>query len=429
MRALTLGTSFTASATAFTKKPIKPSRMPCFFSNKSLYLARASMTADMSTSLNVVSSAAVFCASFRRCAIVWRRRVIFTRSSWRSPAWAFATGWGAGVPAALGSAAGARASGSWTGPPCCAWAAARTSSLVRRPSLPVPLILLGSTWCSSTARRTAGESVVIASPSPLGAGSGACSVPRSCGFSPAPAGLVVASAASLAGDEAGGASAAAAVTFSSMRAMTAPTATVSPSLTSVSLSTPADGDGTSTLTLSVSSVAMGSSAATASPGFFSHCASVPSVIDSPSAGTATSVAMAVLLLGGDGRALDAAAMAKSRSNQVRLLRGVAFGQARCGRSRGLAARIDRPHAREPGVREAPLQQVLDEEPGAVVLRLFLRPDQSLELRHGPQALHQGLRRKRIELLDPDDLGTRVAVRVASVHQLVSKLAGAQYQPL
>ena len=30
------GTSSAASATAFTKKPMKPRRMPCFFSNKSL---------------------------------------------------------------------------------------------------------------------------------------------------------------------------------------------------------------------------------------------------------------------------------------------------------------------------------------------------------------------------------------------------------
>src|SRR5215213_5510822 len=35
----------------------------------------------MSTSLKVVSMAAVFCASFRRRAMVWRSRVIFTRSS------------------------------------------------------------------------------------------------------------------------------------------------------------------------------------------------------------------------------------------------------------------------------------------------------------------------------------------------------------
>ena len=108
--------------------------------------------------------------------------------------------------------------------------------------------------------------------------------------------------------------------------MTAPTSTVSPSFASASVRTPAIGEGTSTLTLSVSRLAIGSSAATASPGFFSHWASVPSVIDSPSAGTETSVAMMVLLLCGDGRVLGAAAMAKSGGNQVRLLGGVALGE-------------------------------------------------------------------------------------------------------
>ena len=39
------------------------------------------MMALMSTSLNVVSMAAVFCASLRRRAMVWRRRVMRTRSS------------------------------------------------------------------------------------------------------------------------------------------------------------------------------------------------------------------------------------------------------------------------------------------------------------------------------------------------------------
>ena len=89
---------------------------------------------------------------------------------------------------------------------------------------------------------------------------------------------------------AGGAGAAAAFPLSSTRAITAPTATVSPALTSCSASTPATGEVTSTLTLSVSSSAIPSSAATASPGFLSQLASVPSVIDSPSGGTSTSVA-------------------------------------------------------------------------------------------------------------------------------------------
>jgi hypothetical protein len=58
-----------ACVQAFTKNDMKPSFTPCFFSNPSLYFLRRSMTAVMSTSLKVVSMAAVFCASFRRLAM------------------------------------------------------------------------------------------------------------------------------------------------------------------------------------------------------------------------------------------------------------------------------------------------------------------------------------------------------------------------
>ncbi len=61
---------------------MKPSFTPCFFSNTLLVLvAQAPSPAVMSTSLKVVSMAAVFWASFRRRAMVWRRRVMRTRSS------------------------------------------------------------------------------------------------------------------------------------------------------------------------------------------------------------------------------------------------------------------------------------------------------------------------------------------------------------
>ena len=53
---------------------MKPSRTPCFFSKLSLYSARSAITSLMSTSLKVVSWAAVFCDSFRRSAMVLRRR-------------------------------------------------------------------------------------------------------------------------------------------------------------------------------------------------------------------------------------------------------------------------------------------------------------------------------------------------------------------
>src|SRR5438477_126429 len=66
---------------ALTKNDMKPSRAPCFFSKSSLSRSRSAMTLVMSTSLKVVSMAAVFCASFRRLAMVRRSRGRFCRGS------------------------------------------------------------------------------------------------------------------------------------------------------------------------------------------------------------------------------------------------------------------------------------------------------------------------------------------------------------
>src|SRR5437588_740867 len=66
--------SFNACTQALVKKPINPSLEPCFFSNTSLYCARIAMMWLMSTSLKVVSIAAVFCTSLSRRAMVWRSR-------------------------------------------------------------------------------------------------------------------------------------------------------------------------------------------------------------------------------------------------------------------------------------------------------------------------------------------------------------------
>src|ERR1044071_1173152 len=97
--AFTAGTSFSACTTAFVKNDMKPSFSPCFFTKSSWYLARRPMTADMSTSLNVVSIAASCCAATRRCAIFARSGVILRRV-WREP------GAGAGAVAGLGAGEG-----------------------------------------------------------------------------------------------------------------------------------------------------------------------------------------------------------------------------------------------------------------------------------------------------------------------------------
>jgi hypothetical protein len=81
--ALTLGNCFRASTAAFTKKDMKPSLIEYFFTNASWYCSRSSLTAVMSTSLKVVSSAAVCWASTRRSAMRRRSVVIGTISSWR----------------------------------------------------------------------------------------------------------------------------------------------------------------------------------------------------------------------------------------------------------------------------------------------------------------------------------------------------------
>jgi hypothetical protein len=60
-----------------------PRPTPNSFLNDSLRRSRSAITADMSTSLKVVSIAAVCCASTSRRAIVWRRFVMRTRSSLR----------------------------------------------------------------------------------------------------------------------------------------------------------------------------------------------------------------------------------------------------------------------------------------------------------------------------------------------------------
>ncbi len=120
-------------------------------------------------------------------------------------------------------------------------------------------------------------------------------------------------------------------------------------------------------------------------------------------------------------------MAQSPGDQGRLLGSVPLGKAGGGRRGGVAAGILRAHAGKASFREARLEQRLDEEPCAVVLRFFLGPDHVLKLRHGPQALYQWLRGERVELLDAQDFDAKVAGLVARLHQLISELARAQHQ--
>src|SRR5450432_367277 len=202
--------------------------------------------------------------------MVWRSRVIFTRSSRAASAgegartWTAAAGWLTGV--------GADAAFS---------IAASMSPLVTRPSLPEPGTVAASNPLSAESLRTDGASgasaggtlwVVLAdaaADAAAAAGSGDGGAPAFAGTA---AGLAAAPAAP-----------------SLICPSKAPTATVSPSLAMISPSVPAEGAGTSIVTLSVSSSTKGSSTATASPAFLNQRPMVASVTDSPSVGTRISV--------------------------------------------------------------------------------------------------------------------------------------------
>src|SRR4051812_48728976 len=248
---------------ALTKNDMKPSRAPCFFSNSSFSRSRSAMTPLMSTSLKVVSMAAVFCASFRRLAMVRRSRVMRTLSS-RSAR-------GRGPAGTAGLAAGA------------GWAeiddsAAITSALVARPSLPLGWIAAAATPLSSASLRVAGPDAARLAPDGGGGGDDGAGA----GGADAALGAAVGTAAGFATTPDAPAS---------IWQSTPPTWTVAPSATARSTTVPADMAFTSTVTLSVSSSHKGWSTVTASPALTSHLETVASVTDSPSAGTLISRAM------------------------------------------------------------------------------------------------------------------------------------------
>src|SRR3954462_8938237 len=149
------------------------------------------------------------------------------------------------------------------------------SPLVTRPSFPEPGTVAASIPLSAEILRTDGASGASAAGALGGAGGGGG----------AGAAEALAGAAGLA---------AAPAAPSLICPSSAPTATVSPSLATISPSVPADGAGTSIVTLSVSSSTNGSSTATASPAFLNQRPIVASVTDSPSVGTRISVMICFL---------------------------------------------------------------------------------------------------------------------------------------
>src|SRR5262245_49177437 len=341
------------------------------------------MTALMSTSLKVVSMAAVSCASLRRLAIVWRSRDMRTRSS------------RAASPEATGAPGGGGAL-SFRARVRSASAAFATSSLSTCPRRPEPITSPVPRSDSTRSLRAAGEGGISSMPiSWRGLGS------RSSFLGS------VGGAGTLTGAAAAGIAAP-----SPIVPRTAPTATVSPDFTAISARTPDAGAGTSTVTLSVSSSTRGSSAATASPACLNHWPTVASTTDSPKLGTLISVAIG-----------PSFRLAKRLFEQPLQLMHMLFHQARRCRRR----------ARPPGIADAlvaradmvehPFEVRLDEAPGAHVLRLLLAP-YHLSVLEAAKLMDQGAGGEGIKLLDSEQIDVVQPALLALIVEIVIDLAGA-----
>src|SRR5438067_2738287 len=279
MRPLTTGTALSASTHALTKNDIRPSLIPFFFVNSSCLFRRNSCTALMSHSLNVVRIAAVCCAITSCCAILRRNGDIFFRMNRPSP----------DGSTSIGDGAAALLTASPTGlvlpRPSTA---ANTSALVRRPSWPVPEIFAGASLSSSTRRRTAGERGFSFSGGAFSLCSTVFSAASGCfSFS---SGAFFFSGGFSAFFSSGTFFSSGRCFESSIVATTSPIFTSWPSGTLVS-STPALSATISVETLSVSSVKRISPSFTNSPDFLCQTETTPLVMDSPTAGIFTSMAM------------------------------------------------------------------------------------------------------------------------------------------
>src|SRR5215510_7387900 len=356
--------------------------------------------------------------------MVWRSRVIFTRSSREASS------------AGEGARTCTAAAGCGTGVGCAAARsiAASMSPLVTRPSRPLPGTAAASMPLSAASLRTDGASGTSAGATLAGCAGAACggggtSGARGRGCSgPAPTGLAVA-VFSL-GFAVG---LAAAPAPSSMRPSRAPTATVEPSLAAMSDRTPAAGAGTSMVTLSVSSSTTGSSAATASPGCLNQRPIVASVTDSPRVGTRISAMILFPFAGSGQERRDRRGRPgghDERSIQCVVEQGLQLGkvlghEAGGGRCRSGPAGIARTLVLGADLIEHPLDERIDEEPCAHVARLFLAPH-DLGLFEARQLVHQRLGGKRVELLDPHEIDVVDAALLALLIEVVIDLAGAQH---
>src|SRR4051812_47785897 len=153
--ALIVGNCLSACTAARTKNGMKVSLTPDPFSTFSLYLSRSALSADMSTSLNVVRCAVDCCDCNKFSAIRLRRVDIFSRVS-RSPGAAPLPprGGDVGTEVAGRAAAGAGARSALGD-------AAKTSGFETTPPRPVPETAAMSMPRSSAIRRAAGDDLIV----------------------------------------------------------------------------------------------------------------------------------------------------------------------------------------------------------------------------------------------------------------------------
>src|SRR5436190_5902031 len=215
----------------------------------------------------------------------------------------------------------------------------------------------------------------------------------------------------------------------SILAITSSAMQLSPSFLMIWASTPAAGAGTSRTTLSVSISTRISSSSTACPGFLRHCRRVASATDSDSCGTFTSInAISFPLLFlccrslGQDKSLE---LPVGLLEQRLLLLLVQVGVAHRGRRRRRPAGV----AETLALVHVLVDVVLDEEPGALVLRLVLAPDDLAQVRVLLELGSERLVREGIELLHPNDGDIGVLALGTRADEVVVHLARARDQPL
>ena len=83
----------------------------------------------------------------------------------------------------------------------------------------------------------------------------------------------------------------------------------------------------------------------------------------------------------------------------------------------------------PGGIQRGLNPVLDKEPAAIVMRLFLTPDHILQVCEALEANCQRIAGEGVKLLDPNDRDIFQLLLIAFLDEVLGHFSAAQHQPL